>query len=510
MSTNNGNISENSSRIAKNTIFLYFRMLLMMFIGLFTSRVILKALGEVDYGVYNVVGGVVTVFTFVTNSISTAIVRFLTYEIGKGDDEKLRKVFSTSVIIQLIIALIIAVLVETVGMWLLNNKLDIPPESLSAAAFVLHCSLGVLIVGLLAVPYNATIIAHERMGAYAVISILEAVLKLSVAFLLYISPYDKLKAYALLMLVVALIVRFVYGAYCRRHFAESRARMEWDSAMVKEISGFSLWSFFGSGSYVLNMQGINIVLNIFFGVFMNAARGIATQVEGIVKQFISNMLNAFNPQITKSWVSGDKDYCFMLVTNASKYVYLIILTIMLPVALESEILLRLWLGQVPEYAPLFVSLTFCTLLEMVVNPLHTLQLATGKVRRYFLITGSVSYMTLPIMWIVFKLGASPQWAYFTFFFVYLLVGILRMIIVSRQTEFPIAPYIKLMLKMLLLTCLALPLPLITHKLLPQSFGRLVLVCFAAWICIAAFAWIMALSEGEKSFIKTKVRSIAGK
>lgn len=507
MTTNNGNISANSGRIAKNTILLYFRMLLMLFIGLFTSRVILQALGVNDYGVYNVVGGVVAVFTFVTNSISNSIVRFLTYEIGRGDADKLRKVFFTSVIIQMMIALVVALLVETVGMWLLHNKLDVPEGSMDVASVVLHCSLGVLMVNLLAVPFNASIIAHEKMGAYAAISILEALLKLSVALLLFLSPYNKLKSYAVLMLIVAVIVRLVYGTYCRRHFPESRVGLKWDSDMVGEISGFALWSFFGSGAYVLNMQGISIVLNIFFGVVVNAARGIATQVEGIVKQFVTNMLTAFNPQITKSWASGDKDYCFVLVTKASKYVYLIILTIMLPLSLESEILLRLWLGQVPEYATLFVTLTFCTLLELVANPLHTLQLATGRVRNYFLLTASVSYLVLPLLCLAFRFGAPPQWAYYSFFSVYLLVGVLRVFYVHRQTGFPLAPYLSMMLRLALVTCCTLPLPLAIRIFMSQGLLRLLVVCLLSWSAAALSVWMLALSRGEKDYVRSKVKLI---
>lgn len=497
-------ISENSSRIARNTVMLYFRMLLMLFIGLFTSRVILRNLGETDYGIYNVVGGVVTVFTFITGAISTATQRFLTFELGRGDRDRLRRVFGASVFIQILISLVLVLLVETAGAWFLHHRMNIPADRMDAATFVLHTSLGVLVLNLLSVPYNAVILAHEKMGAYALISLLEAFLKLAVALLLMCSPFDKLRSYALLMLAVALVTRLAYGTYCRRHFPESRDLPSWDPPLFSEMLSFALWNFFGSGSYILNTQGVNVVSNLFFGVTVNAARGISTQVEGMVKLFISNMLTAFNPQITKSWASGDRDYCFLLARKASKYAYLIILTLMLPLCLESHKLLELWLVDVPEYADLFVSLGFCTLLEMVVNPLHTIQLATGKVRRYFLLTGGVSYLLLPLVWLAFRLGAPAWSAYPLFFLVYLLTGGLRLALVHRDTGFPVGIYLKLLLRLAAVTFCTLPVPLALRLGLPEGILRLVLVLGSSVLAALASAWLLVLSPGEKAVVRSRL------
>lgn len=438
-----GQISENSRRIAKNTLLLYFRMLLLMFIGLFTTRVVLKVLGESDYGVYNAVGGVVTVFTFITTSLSAAISRFLAFEIGKGDSARLKKVFSTSVVLQILLSLLMILLVETIGVWLLDHKLNIPDGRMPAAHWVLHFSLGVLVVNLMAVPFNATIIAHEKMSAFAVISILEAVLKLSVAYLLYVSVFDKLQTYAVLMFAVALLVRFTYGVYCRRHFEGSRGKLACDSSLMKEMAGMAGWSFFGSSAYVFNTSGVNLVVNAFFGVVANAARGIATQVEGIVKQFVSNFLTAINPQITKSYAAEDKEYCFELVRKASKYSMWTILLFMIPLGVWTPWLLDLWLKEVPAGSVAFVRLTLVGLLvDMTGNPFVTLVQATGKVKRYYLITGLVSYLCLPLVWVAFKLGAPATWAYICFIFIYLLVFGLKLAIVHKQTGFPIGRYFR--------------------------------------------------------------------
>ena len=347
---------QNGRRIARNAVLLYFRMFLLMLIGLFTSRVVLRELGVDDYGIWNAVGGVVTMFTFVTTSISSAISRYLAYELGRSDEERLRKVFATGMLVQLLLCIVLAVLVETLGLWLLNEKMVIPEPRLGAARFVLHCSLGVLVLNMLSVPFNAAIIAHERMAAFAYISVGEAVLKLLIAVLLSVSVFDKLETYALLMLAVALTVRLAYGIYCRRSFAECRTRPAFDRPLFREMAGFAGWSFFGSGIGVLNVQGSNLLVNMFFGVAMNAARGVASQVELVVKQFASNFMTAVNPQITKSWAGGDREYCWSLVAKGAKFSFLAILVFLVPVVLETGILLRFWLGSVPACADVFVEL----------------------------------------------------------------------------------------------------------------------------------------------------------
>lgn len=418
-------------------------MFVLMVIGLFTSRIVLNALGVDDYGVYNAVGDVVIGFTFLTAALSAAIVRYMAAGLGEGDIERQKKIFSASILIQAAFSVLLIILVFTVGMWFLHNKMQIPDGRMGAAEIVLVFSLGVLVMNLMSVPYNATILAHERMGVFAVISIVEGVLKLTVALLLYYCFTKKLEAYATMMFLTAVIVRLSYAYYCRRAFEESRGLVAFDKSLIKEMAGFAGWSFFGSSAVVINTRVVNLVVNVFFGVAVNAARGVATQVEGIFKNFVSNFLTALNPQITKSWAAGDKEYCFELVRKGAKYTFWILLLMFIPVAIWAEPLLKLWLGNVPEGAPLFTRLVLlCLMVDMVSNTLVTLVQATGKVKKYYLLTGLTSYLCLPLVWLAFKLGAGPAWAYLCFIGVYLVVYALKLLVVHQQTGFPVGRYFR--------------------------------------------------------------------
>ena len=482
-------------------------MFLLMLIGLFTSRVVMRTLGIDDYGVYNVVGGVVTVFTFLTTSLSAAISRYLAANLDQDDPVRLRRIFSTGILIQLGLALLLVVLVETAGLWWVTHRLDIPAGRMDAARWVLHCSLGVLVVSLLSVPFNAAIIAHERMSAFAVISLGEALLKLGVALLLYISPADKLVSYAVLMLAVAVLVRAAYGIYCRRHFSEARGRLLWDGALVREMTAFAGWSFFGSSAYVFNTQGVNQVTNLFFGVAVNAARGVALQVENIVKQFVSNFLTAVNPQVTKSWAAGDRDYCFALVHKGVKYSWLVILTFLVPVLGEAELLLDVWLGpdKVPPHAAAFLRLTLVGLLvDLAGNPLLTLVQATGRVKRYYLVTGLTSYLGLPLVWLAFRLGAGPAWAYVLFIVVYLAVFVQRVVFARRLADFPVRPFLRLVLLLVMTGCFALVFPILLRGTGLAPGWRLLIGTLLGWAMIAHYAWYYLMTAGERGFVLRKV------
>ena len=499
-------LSEDSKRIARNTLLLYVRMLLLLFIGLFTSRVVLAALGETDYGVYNAVGGMVTVFTFLTASISSAISRFLAFELGKGGDAiRMRKLFSAGIAIQLVFALVLVILAETAGLWFLHHRMNIPDGRMGAAEIVLQCSLVALVIQLLAIPYNAAIIAREKMSAFAFISLLEAGLKLAVALMVKYCLNDRLVLYAFLMAAVALVVRMSYGYYCRRHFPESRGKLIVDRSLLREIFSFSGWNFFGSSSYVLNTQGVTILVNIFFGVALNAARGVALQIENIAKQFVSNFLTAINPQITKSWASGNRDYCFSLVAKGVKFSLLVILAFFLPLYFEAECALDLWLAKVPAHSADFVRLALVGLLvDMVGNPLLTLILATGKVRNYYLLTGLTSYLCLPLAWLAFKLGAPVEWSYVSFILIYLIVLLERFVMARRIASFPLGKFFRSLAPMLQVFALAFALAFMAHLLMPQGILRLLLVCTVSWLALLGFTCLLALTPGERAFLTRKL------
>ena len=309
-------VTDNNKRIAKNTLLLYVRMLFMMIVSLYTSRVILNALGVEDFGIYNVVGGVVAMFSVISGSLSTAISRFITFELGKGDLCKLNKIFSASVTIQMLLSLIIVVLIESIGVWFLNSKMTIPVDRIVAANWVLQFSIVTFVINLISVPYNAEIIAHEKMSVFAYISILEVIGKLTIAFLIVVSPIDRLVFYAILMCLVAAVIRLTYTCYCRKHFEECTYHFCWDRKLLKSMFGFASWNFIGASAFVLREQGVNVILNVFCGPVVNAARGVSTQVNSAIIGFVNNFMMALNPQITKSYAAGE--YFYMAVIHGDR------------------------------------------------------------------------------------------------------------------------------------------------------------------------------------------------
>lgn len=479
----------NNRRIAKNTLLLYFRTFLIMLITLYTSRVVLHVLGVEDYGIYNVVGGVVAMFSVISGSLSAAISRFITFELGKGNAERLKRIFSTSVNIQLGISLLVFAVGEVVGVWFLNHKMNIPPERLLAANWVLHCSLLSFVINLISIPYNACIIAHERMKAFAYVSILEASLKLGIVYLLLVSPFDKLSTYAVLLVVVALLVRLAYGIYCKRQFAECTYHFIYDKGIVKEMTGFAMWNFFGNTAYIFNTQGVNILINVYFGVTVNAARGIATQVEGAVMQFVGNFTTAVNPQITKSYAADDKAYMFRLVCMGAKYAYFLLLLFVVPIVLEADTILALWLKVVPDYAPLFLRLSlFGSLVFLLGNTMYTAAAATGKIRRYQFWVTIVGCLVFPLTWLAYKAGNPVYVTYLVYIGIYLALVFVRLYILKGLLGFPVMTFIReVMLRLLLVTPFAFLIPWTVAYYVEPSFGRLLLTCilsfFSTCICI---------------------------
>ena len=401
--------SDNNKRIAKNTLLLYFRMLFMLLVSLYTSRVILKALGVEDYGIYNVVGGVVAMFSMISTTLASSISRFLTFELGKQNEENTRKVFSTSVTIQLLFCVIILIIAETVGLWFVNAKLVIPHDRLDATNWVYQFSLLSFCISLVSVPYNAAIVAHEKMSAFAYISIIEATGKLIVAYLVMVSPMDKLIFYALLLTSIAIIVRIVYGQYCVRHFRECRYNFQFDKALMKKMFGFAGWNFIGASSMILRDQGCNILINLFFGPAVNAARGIANQVNTAVVGFVTNFQTALNPQIIKNYASGNIDYTFKLAFQGARLSFYILLILSLPIILNTHYILTLWLGIVPEHTTYFIQLVLIVAMhDALANPLVNIMMATGNIRNYQLLVGGIQLLNLPLSFVWLKLGGRPE------------------------------------------------------------------------------------------------------
>lgn len=401
--------SQNNKRIAKNTLLLYFRMLLTMAVSLYTSRVVLGALGVEDYGIYNVVGGVVAMFSILSGSLSSAISRYLAFEIGRNNEKKLSEIFSSSITIQLIISVIIVIVSETIGLWFLNNKMVIPEHRIVAANWVYQISIFTFVVNLLSIPYNACIIAHERMSAFAWISILEALGKLVIAWCIIVSPIDKLVFFSSLIALMALIIRGIYTYYCNRHFHECKYNLKIRKEIFKEMLSFAGWNFIGSSSAILRDQGGSILINLFFGPSVNAARAVANRVNAAITSFVQNFMIALNPQITKSYANGDKDYMFKLIYEGARLSYYILLLLSAPVLLNTHYILVLWLKVVPEYTVIFIQLTLLfALCESISNPLITATQATGKIKKYQIIVGGLQMLNIPIAYFILKHGGSPE------------------------------------------------------------------------------------------------------
>ncbi len=500
-------ISENSRRVAKNSLALYFRMFILLGIGLYTARIILASLGVEDKGVYETVGGLVSMMAIVTNSLSTAIVRFLTVETGRADADSLKKVFATAVTIMLLISAAVLLIAEPLGLWYIDNVMKLPEGRLPAARWVFQFSLLTFIINLVSVPYNATIIAHEKMSAYAVIGIVEGLFKLAVALLLTVSRFDRLVTYAGLMCAVAVLVRCLYAAYCRHFFEESRAGAGFDRSYFRQMSGFAGWNGLSYGVYLVNTQGVTLLVNYFFGVVFNTMRGIAFNVETMVKQFVSNVLTAMNPQITKSYVSGSREYAFKLACKGSKYAFLIVFTLALPFLFEADALLELWLGKlVPDGTALFTKLALAGMcLDVMMAPFATLIQASGDIRRYYIITSALTILIFPLTWLAYRLGAPAASCYLVFIGVYLVNDAVKLLLLKGRIGFPPMMFVREVVRRVVpVALISTAVTFVLWRALAPGLCRLLvtLATGAVLTCITAYAF--ALSGGERAFVKSRL------
>lgn len=506
------NTGQNSKRIAKNTLLLYFRMLFMMAVSLYTSRVVLHTLGVEDFGIYNVVGGVVAMFSVISGSLSAAISRFITYELGKGDKDKLIRIFSSSVTIQLGLGLIILILAEAIGVWFLNAKMTIPTDRMYAANWVFQLSILTFIINLISVPYNAAIIAHEKMSAFAYISILEVVAKLVIVYMLLWSPFDKLIFYAILMASVALTIRFVYGYYCKRHFEECTYHFIFDKELLKKMFGFAGWNFIGAASSVLRDQGGNIVINIFCGPAVNAARGIAYQVNNAISGFVGNFMMALNPQITKSYASGNKEYMMTLIYQGARLSFYILLILSLPVIINAHYILTLWLKIVPEHTTLFVQLVLIfAMSESISNPLITAMLATGNIRNYQIVVGGLQMMNLPISYILLKNGCMPETVLIVAICISQCCLVARLYMLKGMIGLSVRKYVsKVYFNVFAVTILSAIIPCISSYYLNETLINFITICVISVICTFTVIYFVGCNSNERQFILSKITAIKDK
>lgn len=494
-------------RIARNTLMLYIRMFALLLVGLYTSRVVLEALGENDYGIYNVVGGVVAMFTIISGALNSAVSRFITFEMGKGAAARLNEVYSTAVTIQFIIALTVVAAAEPIGLWFIENEMTIDPSRIPAAKLVLHFSILAFVINLMSVPQMASITAHEKMSAYAAIGVLDGLLRLAVAFMIMRSPMDRLVYYAALMAAVVLIVRGAYGIYCRTHFPECRYRPVFEKPLMKEMFSFAGWNFIGVSAGVLRDQGGNILVNLFYGTAVNAARGIAVQLNAAVQGFVTNFMTAVNPQITKSYASGDKAYMLSLIRRSSRMSFFLLFVIALPILFNTEYLLSIWLKDVPAHTVMFVRLFLVfALCESISNPLITAQLATGKIRNYQLVVGGLMLLNIPVSYIFLKHGAAAEITVAVASAISLVCLAARLVMLRGMIGLSIRKFVSdVCLKIVLVVVISLILPIAIYNVLPDGFAGFVI---SAAVCVAvsgSAVLFMGLDGKERKELSAMIR-----
>lgn len=420
-------------------------MLLVMGVSLFTSRIVLRELGVSDYGVYSLVGGIVVLFAFFNAAMSSATQRYLSFDIGKGENEQLRKTFSVSLTIHAGIAVLVLLLAETIGLWYVNNKMVFPVERLFAVNVVYQFSIFSALLGIIQVPYNALIIARERMNIYAYVSIIEVILKLIIVFLLVYFGNDKLITYAILTFVVSFIIRIIYQVYCRKQFPESKYKFEYDKDYYREMLSYSGWNLFGNMASVARGQGNNIVLNLFFGVVANASYGITIIVQGAISSFITNFQIAVNPQITKDFAKGELNSMQILISQASKFSFLMALVLISPVLLNLDFILNTWLVNPPVYASEMISISLiCLLVDTLSGPLMTGIQATGKIKTYQIVVGILVFINLPISYMLFKLNIadSPNVIYKVWLIISIISLFFRLYYLNKALKFNIGKYVR--------------------------------------------------------------------
>lgn len=501
--------ANNNKRIAKNTLLLYFRMILLMFVNLYTSRVVLEALGVEDYGIYNVVGGLVIISSFFRNTMASATQRFLSYNIGKGNIDEIQDTFKTSLFLHVIICLVTLILAECVGVWFLNTQLIIPEDRVYAANFVFQFSIISFIYDTISVPYNAVIIAREKMGVFAYMSMLEAFLKLFVAYIIMIDVQDRLIFYGVLMMVNSVLMRSVYTSYCKRHFQEAVFSFKYNPKILREMTGYMGWSLYANMSGAFFGQGVNVVLNMFFGPAVNAARGLAYQIQHAIRNFAINFQTAVNPQIVKYYASDNLKEMYILMKRSSRFSFYVLLIICMPVILTTDIIFDLWLTKIPEHAIIFCQLVLIiSLIDTISNPLTTATKATGKMRLNAILGGTNLLMNIPVSYVFLKYGYAPVTVFYINILFSLTGMMIRLYINRRLIKFPVWDFIKdVFLRGWMIALLAVIAPYVVNYYMPRNILTLVVVSMVSICSCLVIISFWGITSGERNFLLSKIKDI---
>ena len=507
-------LTSNNKRIAKNAALLYIRMAVVMVLNLYISRVVLKALGVEDFGIYNVVGGVVALFSYLNSALTAGTQRFLNFEMGRSNSAGLNKVFSMSLNIHLILAIVFLVLSETVGLWFMNTQLVIPEDRLLVSNWVYQFSILTTIFQIITIPYSALITAHEEMSAYAYISMGEVFLKLGGVLLLAFLPYDNLAEYAVVMFLVLSLARLAYVFYAKRRYSESCYKRIWDSALFKEMFHFIGWNFMGATAGVAMNQGVNILLNIFFGPVVNASRSIAVQVQQAFAQLATNFTTAVNPQIVKSFSAGEQERMVSLVVASSKYAFLIMAVTCMPFLVKMDFVLQLWLAQVPEHAVSFCQLLLLYQLTICLTySLNMSSQATGNIKLFQIVESSAQFLILPLGWLQLKMGMTAESVFITMIVLSSVALILRLLVLKKIMNFNIGQYIRSCLIPVLYVrvCLAV-IYILSIYFFVEDLGILGNLAYMFLIlCLScSIVYFLGLTINERSLLKGIILKVLNK
>ncbi len=505
---------QNNKRIAKNTLMLYFRMILTMLVSLYTSRVVLNTLGVEDYGTYMVVGGVVAMFGFFNSAMSASVQRFFAYEIGRKNFDQLNKTFNTALIVHFFITLIVFILGETLGLWIVNTYLNIPPERMEAARWVYQFSIFTFMISVIQVPFNALLISHERMNVYAYLSILEVSLKLLIVFILTWLSFDKLKLYGILVFAVSLLMALIYQQYTKYHFKESKFQIVKDKVLYKKMISFSSWSLLGNGAMVGSNQGVSIILNIFLGVTVNAAVGIANQVNTAVYGFISNFQTAFNPQIIKSFAALEINGHSNIVYKSSKYSYFLLLILILPIIFNTEYILELWLKITPQYAVPFTQIILInSLIDALAGPFWMSLNAVGKIKKYQIIISTLLLLNIPFTFLLLKYGFSPVYVLITKNLITVFIFIVRIVFFKNNLQIVLSQIFHRLLKPIIIVSFFCSILLVIFKLIlftNDTFINFIAFTITSSVCNILIIFYLGFEFNEKMIISEKVNSFIRK
>ena len=500
----------NTKTIAKNTLFLYIRMFLIMGITLYTSRIVLKELGVSDFGIYSIVGGIVAMLGVLNSAMANATQRYLSFDIGKGEILNLKKTFSATLSIHIGIALFVFILTETIGLWYINNIMIFPPEKLMAVNIVYQFSIFTLITSIIQVPYNALILAHEKMQIYAYVSILEVILKLIIVFLLGVFEFDKLIVYSILTFGVALIIRLIYQVYCRRKFIESKYEFNWDPSFFKEVLSYSGWNLFGNIAVVSRNQGGNMLLNLFFGTVINAAYGITNQVQAAVSLFVSNFQTALNPQIIKSYAVKDYEKMYALICKGSKLSFFLVIILFFPLYYNIDIILNFWLDTPPQKANIFIKLSLIVvLIDCLSGPLMVSAQATGKIKNYQIVVGTIVFLNLPLSYLGLKYFSMPEIVFYISISLSIIAFIFRLLFLQKMILFPLKKYFNtviLRVFFVLISCIlvfSITYPFLsTLNALNKLFVSSIMFSLISFLVII----MIGLDNSEKTFLQNLIKS----